>query len=148
MLSRDQVSLRLRSQDTGQEGNRPCHWSTFLNLSHVLDASLPPPASLPVISWSIFNHDNTHCPVKNMRTCQEINPKLLLQILNYKSSQIPSLLRPLLLRMIPLTTLSVTSLDPTLSMSSLVLVSHGPSPPSTGSPRDWPSMSPSEGMMA
>ena len=41
----------------------------------------PSPSKSPCHFWEyIFNHDNTHCPVKNMRACQEINAKFLLQI--------------------------------------------------------------------
>merc|ERR1712001_513904 len=52
--------------------------------------------------------------------------------------------RPLPLKMRPQTTLSEMLPDPTLSTCSWVSALHGPWPPSTGSPRARPSMSPSE----
>ena len=62
--------------------------------------------------------------------------------------QIPLPPRPLPLKMRPQTTLLEMLPDPTLSTCSWVSELHGPWPPSTGSPRARPSMSPSEGLFA
>merc|ERR1712209_99570 len=76
--------------------------------------------------------------------CSLLSFHQLLSVRDTQLSSLPSLLLVsalLSLRTTPLITLLVTSLAPTLSMSSLVLVLPGPWLPSTGKLRERPSLS-------